>query len=151
MPQRSRPILIKLSLAFLVLTLLAHLLVLYRTSTALLASGLEGLAIFSIAIATTILQLFTLEMVRKAAPWGRRLAVLTFTLMGLTGIYNALVIYQWPEPATNLFLAKALVLIRVAVSFFFVIAFATSKSIEEYFSNTAAHVSIESELLPGDD
>ncbi len=74
--ENSRPILINLSLEYLLITLLAHLLILYGTTTTLLASGFEGWMVFGMGLAAALLQVLTLESVRKRANVGRRLAII---------------------------------------------------------------------------
>lgn len=115
---------------------IAHLIVLYRISAIVLASGVEGLVTFALGVAVALLLIITLEMVRKRASAGRRIAIVTFALIGLGGIYNGLVLYSWPEPGgMNLFVAKVVLVLRIVFSFTFVLLFALSKSIDEYFSS----------------
>lgn len=133
----KRPIVVWIALAYIAIGLILNLLFLYtRADQRLLYRPETSNIVFLILNLVTIgLLIITYDAVVRRKPTGQRLAILSFSLLGIFGIYNTLVLFQSEITFSNYpVITQIIIVVRIALSFYLAIAFAVSRTIDRYFA-----------------
>ena len=130
-----RPIVVWFALAYIAILLCINLLTMYRIVGVLPSLGTEDALFLLLNLGFCCLIVFTFLSIRGRAAWGRRLAILSFVLLGVFGIFNGVTVLQMAlTTQDNLLFAKIVVIVRIVASFLLAFAFGVSKSVDRYFA-----------------
>lgn len=134
----KRPIVVWIALAYIAIGLITNLLFLYARADQrlLFRPELSNIAFLLLNLVTIGLLIITYDAVVRRKPTGQRLAILSFSLVGIFGIYNTLVLFQSEVTFFSNYpvITQIIIFGRIALSFYLAIAFAVSRTIDRYFA-----------------
>lgn len=133
----KRPIVVWIALAYIAIGLITNLLFLYirADQRQLFRPETSNVVFLLLNLVTIGLLIFTYDAVVRRKSTGQRLAILSFSLVGIFGIYNTLVLFQSEVTFSNYpVITQIIIFGRIALSFYLAIAFAVSRTIDRYFT-----------------
>ena len=133
----KRPIIVWIALAYIAIGLITNLLFLYtRAGQGQLFRPETSNIVFLILNLVTIgLLIVTYDAVVRRKSTGQRLAILSFSFVGIFGIYNTLVLFQSEVTFSNYpVITQIIIFGRILLSFYLAFAFAVSATIDRYFA-----------------